>query len=114
MEDDVSFLMNVLDEALLNLANIHRRRVLLTLLHNESQTVEELSAPEDNHAVDAEQKEIKAKMYHAHLPKLVDVGFIEWNRDNQTVAKGPRFDEIESLLKLLADNRGALPGGNLQ
>lgn len=49
------------------------------------------------------------RLYHNHLPKLVDYGFIEWNRDENKVQKGPKFDEIRPLLVLLEENRETFP-----
>lgn len=40
-----------------------------------------------------------------HLPKLVEYGFAEWDRDTMVVTKGPRFDEIRPFLELLDDRR---------
>jgi len=45
-----------------------------------------------------------ADVYHNHLPKLDDLGFVSWDRENGVVATGPQFEEIRPLLELLADN----------
>lgn len=37
-------------------------------------------------------------------------GIIEWNSEPGTVTRGPEFEEIEPTVRLLAANRGALPG----
>jgi hypothetical protein len=47
---------------------------------------------------------------HVHLPKLADYGFIEGDRANDEVIKGPAFDEIRPLLKLLDTHQDELPG----
>ncbi len=31
---------------------------------------------------------------HVHLPKLDDAGFVDWNREDSTVTRGLRFEEI--------------------
>jgi cytochrome c553 len=51
-----------------------------------------------------------SELHHVHLPKLEDYGLIEWNRTSDLIAKGPRFDEIEPLLDVLADNQEVLDG----
>ncbi|WP_137284878.1 ArsR family transcriptional regulator [Halorussus salinisoli] len=49
-------------------------------------------------------------MRHLHLPYLEERGFIRWDRDNQVVSKGSRFDEMEPLLQLLREIEDELPG----
>lgn len=48
-------------------------------------------------------------LFHAHLPSLADRGYIEWDPADGTIRRGPNFDEIASLLEVLADHRGELP-----
>jgi hypothetical protein len=47
---------------------------------------------------------------HLHLPKLDESDLIDWDREAGTVARGPRFAEAESFLRLLARNQHELPG----
>nr|WP_161493145.1 hypothetical protein [Natrarchaeobaculum aegyptiacum] len=49
------------------------------------------------------------RLHHAHLPKLDEAGFIEWNPDSKTITCGPRFDEIAPLVELLVDHQSELP-----
>jgi len=48
-------------------------------------------------------------MQHVHLPKLERYGFIEWDQDTNQVSKGPNFDEIRPLLKIIDDHVAELP-----
>lgn len=90
------------DDALDALADVQRRKLLLSLLdHN----------PQDDSPVviGATESEIEAlesltTMNHVHLPKLAEYGFIEWDRENNEVTKGPEFVEIRPLLELLKDH----------
>ncbi|WP_254543649.1 DUF7344 domain-containing protein [Halomarina pelagica] len=50
------------------------------------------------------------QLYHNHLPKLADVGLIEWDREAQTVSRGPNFEEVEPAVRLLAANAHEFPG----
>jgi hypothetical protein len=50
------------------------------------------------------------ELYHTHLPKLATEGVVEWDREVETVSRGPAFEEIEPALQLLAANPNALPG----
>jgi len=38
---------------------------------------------------------------HNHLPKLEEADYIEWDREAGTISEGPKFGEIEPLLKLI-------------
>ncbi|MGQ3412935.1 hypothetical protein ACT4ML_11820 [Natrinema sp. LN54] len=49
-------------------------------------------------------------MHLVHIPALADGRFVEWNRDDHVVTKGPRFDELVPVLELideLPDDRPA-------
>jgi hypothetical protein len=46
---------------------------------------------------------------HSHLPKLADMGFIEWDRESGELSKGPEWEEIAPLLTLIYDHRDELP-----
>lgn len=46
---------------------------------------------------------------HAHLPKLDDMGYIDWDREDETIVKGENWDEIEPVIRLLSDNRERIP-----
>jgi hypothetical protein len=51
----------------------------------------------------------KLELYQIHLPKLVDAEYIEWNRDRETINRGPEFETIEPTLEMLLDNEDDLP-----
>lgn len=93
------------------LANTYRRRLLFALLEanppdddgfDPSQLVEWGAAADDPEAAEI-------AIEHAHLPKLVDMGFIEWDRESGAITTGPNWDDIAPLLQLLHDNRAGLP-----
>lgn len=44
-------------------------------------------------------------MRHVHFPVLEEREFIRWDRENQRVTRGPRFDELEPLLELVREIR---------
>ena len=46
---------------------------------------------------------------HRHLPELAQTGYIEWDRDDGTITKGERFDEIEAFLELIEKHSEELP-----
>lgn len=87
------------------LTDVHRRELLFALTDHNPQTVSELA---NVPWTLPESEETMASKHHIHLPKLVDYGFIEWDREEQVVTKGPRFDEIEPILDSLDENRNEL------
>ncbi|WP_335999926.1 DUF7344 domain-containing protein [Halorientalis halophila] len=48
--------------------------------------------------------EMRAALYHMHLPKLEQYGYIERKKDAREVAKGPRFEETRPLLEWVDDH----------
>ncbi|WP_335343067.1 transcriptional regulator [Halomontanus rarus] len=100
--------MSKLDEFFRSIANAQRRRLLVHMLsHN----------PEDESKVytgdieksDEELSILLVQMEQTHLPLLEDYGFINWDRKNHEVTKGPQFDEIRPLLEMIVNHRDELP-----
>ncbi|ADB63403.1 hypothetical protein Htur_4616 (plasmid) [Haloterrigena turkmenica DSM 5511] len=60
---------------------------------------------------DATLTEMRTALYHMHLPKLAEASYIEWDKDTHTIRRGPNFDEIVPLLRLMADHEDELPAG---
>ncbi len=87
------------------LGNQTRRRILLELLYHNP--VGEPEAVSKNDARGAENRELE--LIHLHLPKLDDMDYIAWDRENQTILKGPNWEEIEPVVRLLNDNEDRLP-----
>jgi hypothetical protein len=82
-----------------------RRQILVELLdHN---PVDQPEAVTKNDTRETEKRELQ--LIHTHLPKLHDMDYIVWNRDNRDIVKGPSWEEIEPTLQLLSDNRERLP-----
>lgn len=88
----------------------YRRRVLLAVRgdgrREEEFTMHSLACPRLG---DTEPDILRTLLYHSHLPKLADMGYIEWSPDEGTVRRGPHFDEIEPLLNLLVEHEEELP-----
>lgn len=45
----------------------------------------------------------RIRLYHRHLPKLVNSGYVEWDTDADTISRGPKFSEVEPLVQLLKE-----------
>lgn len=87
------------------LSDGRRRRLLFALLESEDGT--ERLTPIADGGDPGPDEEFRLSMKHVHLPKLVDLGYVDWDREAETVTRGPRFDELRPLLKLLyAHERG--------
>lgn len=98
-----------LDEMFIAVSNIHRRRLLVRLKEQDPQEAHEIHTPDDVQTGEEDLDRFLMKMFHLHLPKLEDRGFIRWDNEKETVAKGPRFDEIRPLLELLDNHADELP-----
>ena len=44
---------------------------------------------------------LRSDLYHTHLPKLEEMGFVE--RDGETLHRGPKWDDIEPYVDLLRE-----------
>lgn len=98
-----------LNDALDALAHVQRRKLLFALVDHNPQDDSPVVLADSQDEADA--VEHLMEMQHVHLPKLVEYGFIDWNREAHEVTKGPNFDEIRPLLELLADHEDELPDG---
>ena len=85
-----------LDSMLDALGNEARRSILLALRHDAPGTILDVS----DRSTDTEEA---IQLYHTHLPKLAEDGYVEWDRDSNTLSRGPRFPDIEPLLRLLEE-----------
>ena len=92
------------------LCHPYRRRILLLVgEHNprdEGEFSVEVLATEDE-----DLELLTTELYHAHLSKLAEPGYIEWDEDLHSVRRGPNFDEIAPLLRLTNDHRDEFPEG---
>lgn len=94
------------DDVFESLCNRHRRFILLLLKEDTIETTADVMfwAEEDAAIVELD-------LVHSHLPKLADSGYVEWDQTTGEISKGPRFDEIESLLDLVENHAKELPDG---
>jgi len=97
-----------LGRALDMLSDSYRRELLLALLEHNPQNDDDRD-PLDIIDPPLEPEVLEIELFHKHLPKLEDQGFIEWNRDTGKISKGPDWDDIEPLLRLIKDHREELP-----
>lgn len=78
------------------LCSRHRRLVLLLLRDSAVETTGDLLAHGERYTWFDD-----IAVRHAHLPKLVDTGYVEWNHTAGLLSKGPSFERIEPFLDLI-------------
>jgi len=94
------------DEMLEALSNIQRRSLLVALLEHKREDDSPIVIADDENEKDEITELIR--MEHIHLPKLAEYGFIEYNKKNKEVSKGPAFEEIRPLVELLDTHQDEL------
>jgi hypothetical protein len=99
-----------LDRVFDALSHPYRRRILMLVSEHNPRDEDEFSV-EDLATEDDDLELLTTELYHAHLPKLVDAGYIDWDEDTHTIRRGPNFDEIGPLLRLMTDHQDELPEG---
>ena len=93
------------------LANSYRRQLLLALFDANPQDDDDFD-PLDLLAEGETTDDLattRLKLKHSHLPKLADMGFIEWDYELGELSKGPNWKEIAPLLRLMHEHRDVLP-----
>jgi len=89
------------------LGHPRRRYLLYTLVNGDSEsTLGELAAnivawerQKPTAAVtDDERQRVEAALYHAHVPKLVDLGVVEYDADAGVVAATSNADQVRAVL----------------
>lgn len=91
-----------LTDALELLTRQSRRGILMDL--RDSDPGDSLSMAEAN-----EEVEFEADLIHNHLPRLEEAGVIEWDRKGSKIYRGPEFERIEPLLRLIDEHEDELP-----
>lgn len=49
------------------------------------------------------------ELWHVHLPKLQEGGFITWEKELERISRGPKFETIEPALRAIISNAEAFP-----
>ena len=100
--------MASLDKLLHAVSNVQRRRLLVHMLHHNPEDESKVYTG-DVETNDEELASLLIEMEHTHLPLLEDYGFIEWDKENHEVTKGPKFIEIRPLLEMMLRHEDELP-----
>lgn len=51
----------------------------------------------------------RIRLYHVHLPKLEEFGYITWNEADEIIRTGPEWDELEPILEFIYAHHRDLP-----
>ncbi|WP_089883110.1 DUF7344 domain-containing protein [Halogeometricum limi] len=76
------------------LADATRRRVLAALTEDVTVGTDSLL----DAVADDEETATRTSLHHVHLPKLERDGFVSWDRGDETVSRGPRWERAASVL----------------
>lgn len=105
--EDLAVAQPTLDDQLVVLSHVKRRRLLLALLDENPVEIEPVDGLDP--AENAGRRDYLIEMHHRHLPKLEAHGFIHWDRKAGVVFKGQQFEDIRPLIELIDDHRAKLP-----
>lgn len=91
------------------LASQERRMVLYSLLDVPDERrlplPEAAMAPQTS--VDSER--LSVQLQHRHLPKMDDAGYVRWEREPFRVQRGPCFEEVQAVFRLIHDSIDRFP-----
>lgn len=97
------------DRCLYQLSAQPRRQIVVSLLDVPDER--RLPLPEaaitEPCSVDLEQFEVELR--HHHLPKLANAGYVRWEEASFRVQRGPRYEEAETVMRLLLESSDRLP-----
>ena len=97
------------DTALEALSNRYRRNLLVALLEHNPQDDDDLDPLNATTPSGSDLDVLQTKLFHNHLPKLEEMGYIEWDRERNEIMTGPDWEEIAPLLRLIDDHQDKLP-----
>lgn len=84
-----------------------RRQIVTSLLDSDGSVPLPESAINPNAPADPEQ--LRLELYHKHLPKLAEYGFVEWEDDPLVAKRGPQFEKVAIVFEALHAHAGSIP-----
>lgn len=93
------------------LADPYRRQLLVALLERSPQDDGDIDPLNAITYTDTKTETLRTELVHSHLPKLANLGYIDWDRDRGKLNTGSNWDEIVPLLRLIHGHQDELPDG---
>lgn len=100
-QTDPANTIDPLDKALKILSDPRNQDVILALEQKSPRAMNELGKDSES---------LKIDLYHRVLPRLDKEGYVNWSRDSDVVTKGPKFESIHSVIRVLRRNSEDLQG----
>jgi hypothetical protein len=91
-------------DSMMDVLSTHTRRVILMALLGDTTETSITTLERGPH-----RNINRIQLYHKHLPKLAESGYINWDDDADTISKGPKFSEVEPLVQLLNEYEAEFP-----
>lgn len=94
------------DQVFRALSHPVRRRILTSLGERNPLDVEELASmplgPDDG-------RTLAVELHHRHVPHLDEAGFVEWDRETDTITRGPHFEAVQPVIETVRDRQDERP-----
>lgn len=96
-----------LDEVFSALSHPRRRYLLYTLINGHSEeTLPELATKivawerdkSTAEVTDEERREVHLSLYHAHVPKLADLGIVEYRQAEDIIVRARNTEQVQAVL----------------
>lgn len=83
------------------IASSTRRELLVALMKSPPHVG--VKPAEDVEVTDSEMEpeRFRLELIHRHLPQMAEAGFVEWDRETLRVRRGPRFDEVATVVRVI-------------
>lgn len=91
------------DQLLKALSNQTRRHIVRSLAEHNPNSGQDPAIEELDIATADEVEARETLLYHQHLPRLDEVGLIEWDEDTGVVTRGPRFEDSRPLIESIVE-----------
>lgn len=101
-----------LDDVFEALGHSLRRYLVSTLVNGSNEaTLSELSTKiasweldkSENEVTDAERKSIYISLYHSHIPKLADLGVLDYEEQENIIVQAKNIEQVQAVLKSSKD-----------
>lgn len=92
-----------LDDPMMDILNGPRRVIMAQLVREQSLTVAELAARTGEAGVADDPERLEIALQHTHLPLLANSGFVEYDREAETVELSGPVERVRPYLRLAAE-----------